>query len=145
MGVGIGCARTARVHFGEKDIVCNFDLRVAKIPKFCKLDEAGCSLTREVIRAVYGLVELVSVGVSPGIEVDSNYLFQVMDFTTFSGCYSRSSITGLCVKQFEVAHSGVSVAASGQSQNNQCYNVILQSPVQQVIQIVPAQSLLKLL
>jgi magnesium chelatase family protein len=33
-----------RVRFEDTDIVCNSDMRVAEVRKFCKLDEAGDSL-----------------------------------------------------------------------------------------------------
>jgi magnesium chelatase family protein len=35
-----------RVRFEGSDIVCNSDMRVAEVRKFCKLDEAGDSLVR---------------------------------------------------------------------------------------------------
>jgi magnesium chelatase family protein len=35
-----------RVRFEGSDIVCNSDMRVAEVRKFCKLDEAGDSLIR---------------------------------------------------------------------------------------------------
>jgi hypothetical protein len=35
-----------RVRFKGSDIVCNSDMRVAEVRKFCKLDEAGDSLVR---------------------------------------------------------------------------------------------------
>jgi magnesium chelatase family protein len=35
-----------RVRFAGSDIVCNSDMRVAEVRKFCKLDEAGDSLVR---------------------------------------------------------------------------------------------------
>jgi magnesium chelatase family protein len=38
-----------RVRFEGSDIVCNSDMRVAEVRKFCKLDEAGDSLVRAVM------------------------------------------------------------------------------------------------
>jgi magnesium chelatase family protein len=35
-----------RIRFEGSDIVCNSDMRVAEVRKFCKLDEAGDSLVR---------------------------------------------------------------------------------------------------
>jgi magnesium chelatase family protein len=34
------------IRFKGSDIVCNSDMRVAEVRKFCKLDEAGDSLVR---------------------------------------------------------------------------------------------------
>jgi magnesium chelatase family protein len=38
-----------RVRFEGTDIVCNSDMRVAEVRKFCKLDEAGDSLVRQAM------------------------------------------------------------------------------------------------
>ena len=34
------------IRFEGADIVCNFDMRVAEVRQFCKLDESGDSLVR---------------------------------------------------------------------------------------------------
>ena len=38
-----------RIRFEGMDIVCNSDMRVAEVRKFCKLDEAGDSLVRQAM------------------------------------------------------------------------------------------------
>ena len=38
-----------RVRFKGMDIVCNSDMRVAEVRKFCKLDETGDSLVRQAM------------------------------------------------------------------------------------------------
>ena len=37
------------VRFERSDVVCNSDMRVAEVRKFCKLDEAGDSLVRQAM------------------------------------------------------------------------------------------------
>jgi len=38
------------IRFMETDIICNSDMRVAEVRKFCKLDEAGDSLVRQAMK-----------------------------------------------------------------------------------------------
>jgi len=38
-----------RVRFEGSDIICNSDMRVGEVRKFCKLDEAGDSLVRQAM------------------------------------------------------------------------------------------------
>ena len=44
--MGAAARERQQVRFHGSDIICNSDMRVAEVRKFCKLDEAGDSLVR---------------------------------------------------------------------------------------------------